>query len=276
MSYKKGWTDHDEIDWGKVDTSAPVPLEPGIYAGTVSEAEPRLTQGRDGKGQKPSIRVVLEVTERWGADEDEEARPRKVFDNFTMTQEGAFKAKNFSEATGVELPASNAFDEIEEFAGELVGTEVWVQIGKRRYEGRDRNEVQYYIEDDEETLDNANAQFDSSNDSGRRRPAKAGSRKKKKGKSSRRKQEKEPEEDEEEQEEEEDKPKRSAKAKKKGAKKAKKKASRRRAAAEEEEEEEGDDTDDLDEDEGEEEEEKPKEQQPRRARRRRRAQAEQG
>lgn len=274
MSYKKGWTNHDQIDWDKVDTSAPVPLEPGIYWGTVSEAEPRQTQGQP---PKPSIRVVLEVTERYPAGEsDEEARPRKIFDNFTMTQEGAFKAKNFAEATGIDLPASNAFDDIEEFAGEMVGVEVWVQIGKRRYEGRDRNQVQFYLDDDEETLETANAQFDSSNESGRR-PKKAGSRKKRRSAAAAA----EDEEEQDDEEEEEEKPARSAKAKKKSKKKAKKtskkKASRRRAAEEEQEEEDEEEgTDDLNEDEGEEEEEQPQEQQPRRARRRRRAQAEQG
>lgn len=257
-SYSKGWTDREEIDWDKVDTSAPVPLTPGIYFATVSETEPKLTKGDK---PKPSIRVVLEVTERYGGDE-EEARPRKQFDNFTMTQEGAFKAKNFSEATGIELPSSSGFEDVEEFAQEMVGQEVWVQIGTRRYEGRDRNQVQYYLEDDEEVLETANAQFDSGNES--RRPKSAGSRKRGK-----KKPEPEPEEDDEE-EEEEKQQRRSAKAKKKASKKkTAKKTSKRKK------EEDSEDLDEDDEEEESEEEEEQEEQTPRRARRRRRAQAEQ-
>lgn len=139
MSGYKGWAGGEKVDWDKVDSGSPTPLERGIYNAVVTKVEAQTT-----KNNKPSLAVELEVDGKYKSDEEVK---RKLFDTFTMTSEGLFKAKQFCEATDIDPPESTTFGDVEEFAGEMLNAEVYVLVGTRTFEGKLRNRIEFYISD---------------------------------------------------------------------------------------------------------------------------------
>lgn len=143
MAYR-GWTDGDDLAWDDVSTDAPTPLEPGIYRVKVTKAEAKKTQ----TSNQPSVALEFEASERHGSDEE---LKRRLFDNFTFAKDALFKPKQFAESVGddLELPASSRYKDVVQFAEDLLGVEVWAVVSVRKYQGRERNQVDRYVHDDE-------------------------------------------------------------------------------------------------------------------------------
>jgi len=136
----KGWAGGDQVDWDKVDSGSPTPLERGIYSCQVMAVTPQ-----DTKDGKPSLALELEIQSKYGSDDD--IPKRKLFDTFTMTTEGLFKTKQFCEATDIEPPASTTYGDVCDFTEDMLDQEVYVLVGVRTFEGRPRNRVEFYIHD---------------------------------------------------------------------------------------------------------------------------------
>lgn len=114
--YAKGWTDVVQIDWDKVDSGAPTPLEPGVYGGFIIKADPKKT-----KTGKPSIGIEIEIDT--ASDGEKLERKGKVFDTMTLTEDGAFKLKQLCEAVDLMdyLEGKMTYDDIVELVKELTG-----------------------------------------------------------------------------------------------------------------------------------------------------------
>lgn len=132
-----GWTSDEAIDWDKVSDEAPPPPEDGIYAFTITKAEPKPT-----KESKPMISVTLKLTQRFGG----EAVNSYVFDNCVFTQEGAFRVKNLAKSLDISLPAGTSYGAIEEFCSTLVGAGAYVKtrLGAP-YQGKVSAKVDRYM-----------------------------------------------------------------------------------------------------------------------------------
>lgn len=149
MAGYAGWSHSGKIDWDKVSTDAPKPLEPGVYLLEVAKAEPKETsQGH------PSVAMAYQATKTWGGD----SVKRKVFDNFVLTQDGAFKIKQFAEAVDADPPESVEYGTVSDWAEEVVGTEVWAYLVQQTYQGKTNNRVDRYLHTDdvEEFLEELN------------------------------------------------------------------------------------------------------------------------
>jgi hypothetical protein len=142
MAGYKGWAGGHEVDWKKIDSGSPTPLERGIYNAVVIKAEPQET-----KNGKPALSIELQVESKY-KDDSGEVR-RKLFDTFTMTAEGLFKTKQFCDATGIEPPATTSYGDVCEFAEDMINAEVYVLVGTRTWEGKARNRVEFFIADEE-------------------------------------------------------------------------------------------------------------------------------
>ena len=175
MAYK-GWN-KNEIDWDSVDTSGGIPVERGIYLARCTSAKPQLT-----KDKKPSIQSVWTLTQTY----DGEEISRTVYDTLTLTEEARFKVKQCFEACEIDPPADESEDAAKSFCDDLVGAEVWLLIGIRTWQGKDRNQIDRYLSEDEA-----------------KEAAGSGGGSKKKSKKKSRRAEPEPEEEEEDEEEEE-------------------------------------------------------------------------
>lgn len=140
MAYK-GWSKREAIPWDDIPDDQPEALEAGIYGCTVVETEAKPT-----KDNEPSVQVILSVEEKYGADEE---LKRRVYDNFTFTRKAAFKPKQFAKATGINLPETSGFDDVSDFAKDIEGAEVWVELQQSEYRGRVNNKVRTYIHDDD-------------------------------------------------------------------------------------------------------------------------------
>lgn len=260
MAGYKGWSGGHDVNWDDVESGSPTPLERGVYSARVEKAECKET--KDGQ---PTIEVVLEVNEKYDSDDDVK---RSVYDNFTMTEKALFKTKQFCEASDIEPPASTRYEDVSEFAEEIVDTEVWVLLGERTYEGRTRNRIEFYIHDDdvEEVHDRESGDPSGGGRRGRKRSKKKDEAEAKPKKSRKRKaKSKAKDEDDDSDDGDDDAP----EDKPKGGRRRRRASSKSNGKAETK----GDDgTEDIDDDKDDDEE----EEKPRRARRRRRSQAEQG
>jgi len=134
-----GWKHSAKFDWGKVSVEGGTPPPVGIYEAECVGVEVKLTQKGD-----PMISVKWKLT---GAEEPEcreEGVGKMIFDNLVMTQEGAFKAKQLAVVTGLELPESQAPDDVNAFADKITGMECSMMIRHRNYEGKPRGDILHY------------------------------------------------------------------------------------------------------------------------------------
>lgn len=147
MGYGNEWSHGDkQIDWDKVSTAAPKPPAPGLYDAKIAEVQVVETKGDGGKPKVPMLKVRMEIVAvREGGSED--AIGRKLFDNWVMSQEGAFKVKNAAAVAGKELPGSLEYDDLSAFASSFEGEIVPVMIDTRKYEGKENANVRYYGEE---------------------------------------------------------------------------------------------------------------------------------
>lgn len=141
MAGYKGYEGGKEVDWSQVRTDAPVPLEPGIYLATVTQAEIDKSQKGD-----PMIKVQLEVEEMFDGDADVEGRA--LYDNMTLKDKALFKIKQFHEASNIELPPTTRFEDVEVFAEDMVGIKVYCEVSVRTWDGKPRNQLDFYIHPD--------------------------------------------------------------------------------------------------------------------------------
>ena len=138
MAYK-GWN-KSEIDWESVDTSGGIPVERGIYLARCTSAKPQLT-----KDKKPSVSSVWTMVQTY----DGEEINRTVYDTLTLTEEARFKVKQCFEACEIDAPEDESEEAAKAFCDDLVGAEVWLLIGVRTWQGKDRNQIDRYLTEDE-------------------------------------------------------------------------------------------------------------------------------
>lgn len=141
MAYK-GWTDRENLDWNKIDATAPPRLDRDIYYGKIVSAEAKRT-----KTDKPSVAIRIEATTRYENEKLDKLRP--LFDNLVFTQDGAFKAKQICEALGIDPPEDSGYKLVKAFADEILGKKLWMLVGSRMYEGKKNNNIERYLQDDD-------------------------------------------------------------------------------------------------------------------------------
>ena len=137
----QGWKHTGSIDWNAVSVEGRKTPDEGLYECRVVKAEPKASST-----DKPMISVQIELT---GAEEEHlrEFVGSKVYDNWLLDQEGAFRIKNFCVVTGVELPENVEFDTIREFCENLIGQETKVMLRQQTYQGKARAQVEFYGEE---------------------------------------------------------------------------------------------------------------------------------
>jgi hypothetical protein len=142
MAYTSGWKHSGQaVNWDGVSVEGPKPPAPGACELRVLKMEAQESQ----KGQ-PMISVQLEIISHTS---DEESVGRKVYDNFVLTQEGAFKVKNYCLVAGVdptEALATVDYDTVNAFAEAQLGTTVAAMLSHRTYQGKARAQIDYYGE----------------------------------------------------------------------------------------------------------------------------------
>lgn len=136
--YTTGWGHSGKVNWDNVSVEGPKAPPPGLYEFTVSKANPQ-----ESSTQKPMISVQLELT-RADDERNSDAVGRKVFDNWMLTEEGAFRIKNFCQATGTDLPDDISYDSVDAWCKGVEGTQGSVMLSTQKYQGKDRARVDYY------------------------------------------------------------------------------------------------------------------------------------
>lgn len=131
-------TVNENIDWGTVSTEGPPPLTPGIYQGKIIEAEATDT----GNG-KPCVKVVWEATTSY--DGSKATGFRKCYLTITCIPETMFRVLQLARAIEVDPPANFGFEARDEFAQALLSRECYARVKNRKYEGRDRNDLDRFL-----------------------------------------------------------------------------------------------------------------------------------
>lgn len=132
------------IDWGNVSVEGGKVADGGAYGAEVAEANPVESSKGD-----PMIKIRLKLTssddQRLQSDIDDAGeRGLTCFDQWTLTQSGAFRVKNFCIEAHVEPPESVDYDEVARFCRDIVGRKVDLRIKNTTYEGRKQAKVEYY------------------------------------------------------------------------------------------------------------------------------------
>lgn len=140
MGYR-GYTGEITPNWEDVDAGAPTPLERGIYSGVIV-----AVTFQDTKKGDPSMKVQLEVTEKYKSSEEVK---RKVYDTLTINETSLFKIKQVANAAEIDLPKTTSFGNMEKFADAMVDSEVWVLLDVRHFEGKQFNNVRFYVPDED-------------------------------------------------------------------------------------------------------------------------------
>jgi len=133
---QEGFTDYeDQLNWETVGS----PVAIGDYDAEVVKAEYKPTSA--GK-HMAKVQLKIEAASMM-KDEDPEAfaqreeksKDRLVFENFVFTQEAGFRVKNFAEMAGVDLPTFVTKQIVEEWATNIVGVKVGINIKHREWQG---------------------------------------------------------------------------------------------------------------------------------------------
>lgn len=139
-SEQEGWTQSEALDFDKVSTEKPPPLDDGYYQATIVEAKPQKTQ----EGV-PGVSIELRVDRSY---ESPLETPRKMFDRLVFTKAALWHVKQIAVAANVSPPKSTAFGDVEEFCEALTGTQVWLRSEKNTYKGKvNARAAQFYPED---------------------------------------------------------------------------------------------------------------------------------
>ena len=138
--YTSGWKHSGSgVDWDAVSVEGPKPVAAGACELKVVKMEPQETSKGD-----PMISVQLEVVSH---SSDEESVGRKVYDNFVLSQGGAFKVKNYCLVAGVDPSESLGtvdYDTVNTFCEGQLNTMVAAMISHRDFKGKSRAQVDYY------------------------------------------------------------------------------------------------------------------------------------
>jgi uncharacterized protein DUF669 len=137
----EGWTANEKFDWDNVSTDAPPPLEDGVYQAVIVKASAEKT--KDGK---PAVRLELQVNRAFG--DAEGSIKRKMFDNLTVTLEGAFRIKNLCESFDPKVtpPPSQQLDDVKDFCSRLLeAPAIWLRSRRTTWNGKVNAKVDRYL-----------------------------------------------------------------------------------------------------------------------------------
>jgi hypothetical protein len=134
MSGTTGWTSNNAIDLDNVSTEPPGPPEEGIYKVRVTKAEPEATKDGD-----PGVAYELHVEGAYSGDPSAiEGKSLNLrFNKLTFSQGALWKLKAVCHCFDVSPPKSTSFEDVSEFAEQLVDKEGWVKL-KRRVNPKDK------------------------------------------------------------------------------------------------------------------------------------------
>jgi hypothetical protein len=124
----------DEINWDKVGG---VPAA-GTYGLEVVEATATAT-----KKKQPMVKVRFEIKNTYDP-AHEEFVTRNIFENFVLTREAGFRAKEFADAAGIDMPGVVNRDSLEEWAQLILGRKVDATLFHKDFEGRPQAKIKSY------------------------------------------------------------------------------------------------------------------------------------
>lgn len=137
MGYEtEGMTDYEEtLNWDDVGSVVAV----GDYDAEIVKVEHTFN-----KNKKHMLKVQLKVEAAYD-EENEKSVGRTLFDNWNFTQEGGFRPKQFSVATGEELPTMVSKDLLEQWAEKITGTHVGLSVTHREYNGQTQPSISKFF-----------------------------------------------------------------------------------------------------------------------------------
>lgn len=134
-----GWKFSKKVAWDGVSVEGGKTAPEGLYDGKLIKCEPKVS-----KTDKPMLEAKFELT---GA-EDQALRDEGVglfvYDNWVIDEAGGFKMKNFSLVSGVDLPESQAWDDVQAFIDAASGSQVPLMVKHDMYGGKTRAKIAYY------------------------------------------------------------------------------------------------------------------------------------
>jgi hypothetical protein len=124
----QGWTSNESIDLDNVSDEPPGPPDDGVYAATITRAEPEPTKKND-----PGVGLDLRLDgDVYGNEGCLEGKSRNIrFQKITFSKEALFRLKNLCKSLGINPPANTGFEAIKDWCEELVGQRVFVRTKKR-------------------------------------------------------------------------------------------------------------------------------------------------
>lgn len=137
-----GWKNSDKMKWDETSEGGRKVPPAGSYTeARIEKATPKLSKEK----QIPMIEAQLKLLATDNQD-IEEGVDCLVFDNwmFSADPKANFRAKNFARVADMELPDSNAYDDVKAFAEEAVGKIIPVEIKGDSYQGRPTAKVDFY------------------------------------------------------------------------------------------------------------------------------------
>lgn len=130
------------ISWDDVSTERPPPLDAGIYAAEIVEADATTS-----KSGNPSLRLVFCVTHPLNGTPG--SLERKVYRTEAVTEKTAFRLKQLSLACGgLDLPSRISEDSLRPVADELVGKNLFLRIKQEQdQQGEWRHTADAYLDE---------------------------------------------------------------------------------------------------------------------------------
>lgn len=143
-SDKQGWTSREAVSYdGMLDENGevkgPSALDEGVYFGNIISAEATTS----GKG-KPCIKLVFEA-ERDYAGNVPVGRLMKCYSTIPAQASTAFRILQIAKVFGIDAPTVYGFEELSEFANNLVDKQVYVRITNREWDGRTQNNLDRFL-----------------------------------------------------------------------------------------------------------------------------------
>lgn len=143
MSGYKAWPAAQKINWDNVDASRnPPPLPKWLYFGEITKAEATLSKSSGA----PMVSCTIELGGSY--DDAVDVGKRKMFAHLVFSERGAFRPKQLCEALGAEPPSSTSEEDLNEFAGQILGETVWMGL-KIRKDDASQNDIDFFCSEEE-------------------------------------------------------------------------------------------------------------------------------
>jgi hypothetical protein len=130
-------TDYQEdMNWDNVGVPVPV----GDYDCEIVKME----YAQD-KNKKHMLKVQFKIEAAYNPENIDKGVGRQVFDNWSFTQSGGFRPKDFALAGNVQLPVTINKVVLEEWAASLIGFHIGVRTSHREWNGQTMSQIQKFL-----------------------------------------------------------------------------------------------------------------------------------